>query len=351
MRLAYNQSVSLPLMVVALILVVNQAFSFGIHRQPIPTYHQQQRQFEKAKPHEALSSRWSKTTADPVLHQSNDIFNQSESSRTPIAYSYHLLWTPGFARKVMLSTLLLTVGHNFVFPRLVTSLTSSASMGWASSVLLSLFASSCCLIQMIVNVFISTVGCLGLNTALGPSRPYFFSLLLYVNVLTMNKGLSTIPQIAVRSVIALLPEGLHLWTNYRNERYRNINAEVDEIGDISTTAESSINSKDSASEESVNDGSINMAMELDVPTMGCVACINKIDRTMRESQEQNRGINKVQHVSSILYPDKTKGGKTVVQLSVDSMEEAREIGSGLVEELHKLGFPDASITCQQTDLT
>jgi len=268
-----------------------------------------------------------------------------------VAYSYHLLWTPGFARKVILSTLLLTIGHNFVFPRLVSSSTSNASMGWASSVLLSLLASSCCLIQMIANVLISTVGCLGLNTALGPVRPYFFSLLLYVNALTINKGLSTIPQMAVRSIIALLPEGLHLWTNYRNQRYRNNNTEVAEGGAVSATVNSSINSNDSISKEPVNDGSINMVMELDVPTMGCVACINNIDSVMRQSQEQSTGSNKVRDVSSALYPDKAKGGKTVVLLSVGSTEEAEEIGNGLVGELDKLGFPGASITSKETVTT
>jgi hypothetical protein len=252
----------------------------------------------------------------------------------------------------MLSTLLLTFGHNFIFPRLVTSSTSNASMGWISSVVLSLLASSCCLIQVIANVLISTVGCLGLNTALGPVRPYFFALLLYVNALTINKGLSTFPQMAVRSIIALLPEGLHLWTNYRHQRYRNIKTEVVEAEDVPTTVDgSSINSSDSVSEEPDNDGSINMVVELDVPTMGCVACINKIDSLMRQSQEQSTGSNKVRDVSSALHPDKAKGGRTVVLLSVGSTEEAEEIGVSLVEQLDKLGFPGASIISKENAST
>ncbi|CAJ1940252.1 unnamed protein product [Cylindrotheca closterium] len=352
MRLAYNQSFPLSLIVVVLLLVANQAFSFGIHRQPISSHNLQQSQFPEPKHRRAVFNRPSKLSAgNSSLNQSSEtVCNQSENSRTPAAYSYHLLWTPGFARKLMLSTLLLTVGHNFVFPHLVASSTSNASMGWISSFLLSLLASSCCLIQMIANVLISTVGCLGLNTALGPVRPYFFSLLLYVNALTIKKGLSTIPQMVMRTIIALLPEGLHLWTNYRNKRYQSINTEVGvEAGDVSATVESSINSSNgSFSKEVSNDRSINMVMELDVPTMGCVACINKIDRLLRQSQEQSTESNKVRSVSSILDAEKAKGGKAVVKLSVGSTEEAEKIGNSLVEQLDKLGFPGASIISKET---
>lgn len=205
------------------------------------------------------------------------------------------------------------------------------------------------------NVLISTVGCLGLNTALGPVRPYFFSLLLYVNALAVRQGMSSIPQVTVRSILALLPEGLHFWTGYHNQRYRN-QAQTKSKEEGTEDPLNSSNESTSAKMESVTKnveveepikGSINMVLELDVPTMGCVACINKIDGLMRKSQEQSTGSNKVRSISSILDPEKAKGGKTLVQLSVGSAEEAEEIGNGLVEQLDKMGFPGASVTSKE----
>jgi len=271
------------------------------------------------------------------------------------------------------------------------------------------------------NVLVSTVGCLGLNAALGPVRPYFFSLLLYVNALTINIRLSTIPQLAVRSIIALLPEALHLWTNYRNQRHRdNVklqtissnsgatgpkSAESNNIDIASSTTtmqstttkeaeardmkskdiqSSDVESKEAKStttqtaddkiesiapesievkniesattknvksndKEPVDDGSINMVVELDVPTMACVACINKIDSAMRKSQEvaQSTDKKKVMDVSSILYPDNAKGGSTMILLNVSSAEEAEEIGKKLVEQLDSIGFPGAKIVSEE----
>jgi copper chaperone CopZ len=238
---------------------------------------------------------------------------QIESSpSTRIAASYHLLWTRGFATKFALSTLALALGHHFViaspgFPKL-----SIAFRGSLSSIGLSLLASSCCLFQILANVFAGTVGCLGLNTALGPSRPYFLSLLFY---LTFAKSAMSLPQILLRFSIAFLPEMMHTWNN-RHKFLHSKNA------------------------PSIDSGMIMATLEFDVPSMGCVACINKIDSTLRN----NKGYEKVVDVTSWLDPALPKGGATKVTLTVESKEEAEAIGESLVETFDSIGFGGSSIS-------
>jgi copper chaperone CopZ len=248
-------------------------------------------------------------------HEGNTILSanvQIESSpSTRIAASYHLLWTRGFATKFALSTLALALGHQFViasagFPKL-----SIALRGSLSSVGLSLLASSCCLFQIVANVFAGTVGCLGLNTALGPSRPYFLSLLFY---LTFVKSAMSLPQILLRFSIAFLPEIMHTWNN-RHKFLHSKNAPSIDAGMMAT-------------------------LEFDVPSMGCVACINKIDSTLRN----NKGYEKVVDVTSWLDPALPKGGATKVTLTVESKEEAEAIGQSLVETFGSIGFGGSSIS-------
>eukprot|EP00980_Cylindrotheca_fusiformis_P011957 scaffold2830_cov131-Cylindrotheca_fusiformis.AAC.78 len=230
-----------------------------------------------------------------------------------VAESYHLLWTPGFVKKFGYSTVGLLICHNAMVGSGVyipiTDWLSTAPV--ASSLGLSLLASSCCLFQVFANVFAGTVGCLGLNTALGPSRPYFMSVLFYFTFVTSSTSL---PHILLRSSIAFLPEFMFAW----NKRHTVFSNQQNASDDFSGTR---------------------AVLEFDVPTMGCVACINRIDSTIRNKKDQ-----KLLDVTSWLDPSLPKGGATKVTLAVDSKEEAAKIGQALVETLDSIGFGGSSVS-------
>eukprot|EP00980_Cylindrotheca_fusiformis_P011956 scaffold2830_cov131-Cylindrotheca_fusiformis.AAC.77 len=258
-------------------------------------------------------TKWPQTNSPISGYASSTKFSvnaQMESEPSAgIAASYHLLWTRGFFTKFLLSTVGLTVGHHLVKITTGVPNVSCAFRGWLSSLGLSLLASSCCLLQILANVFAGTVGCLGLNTALGPSRPYWLSLLFF---LTFINSSTSLPQIVFRLGIAFLPEMLHTW----NKRHTFLNRRINPNGSGTTTV-----------------------LEFDVPTMGCVACINKIDSTLR-----NRRDEKLLDVTSWLDPSLPKGGATKVTLAVESRKEAAEIGQALVKTLDSIGFGGSSLS-------
>jgi hypothetical protein len=241
----------------------------------------------------------------------NDGISSQRPSPMGVAESYHLLWTPSFAKNFGYATIGLLVFHNVVAGSAAyTMLTAFLSAApFSSSISLSLLASSCCLFQILANVFAGTVGCLGLNTALGPSRPYFLSLLFYLTFVT---SATSLPQILLRFSIAFLPEMLHTWNN-RHKFLHPKNA------------------------PSIGSG-MTATLEFDVPSMACVACINKIDSTLR-----NKGYENVD-VTSWLDPALPKGGATKVTLTVESKEEAEAIGQSLVETFASIGFGGSSVS-------
>jgi len=245
-----------------------------------------------------------------------------ETSTTAAAASYHLFWTPGFARKFALTTIAFSVCHRLVAARTRIFLIptfSEALIVPLSSIGLSLLASSCCLIQILANVLVGAVGCLGLNSVLGPSRPYFLSLLFYVTFFTSG---TTVPQILLRFSIAFLPELVHFWNNQKRVFSAN-----------KITSSSSMMSANSSR------GMV-ATVEFDIPTMGCVACINKIDSLLRNQFDQE----KVVVVTSWLDSDRPKGGTAKVILNVGSKEEAVIVSQSLVEAVESIGFGGSSIS-------
>jgi hypothetical protein len=125
----------------------------------------------------------------------------------------------------------------------------------------------------------------------------------------------SLPQILLRLSIAFLPEMMHTWNN-RHKFLQQKNAPSIDSGMMAT-------------------------LEFDVPSMGCVACINKIDSTLRSN---NKRYKKVVDVTSWLDPALPKGGATKVTLTVESKEEAEAIGQSLVETFDSIGFGGSSIS-------
>ena len=100
----------------------------------------------------------------------------------PARYQYHVLCDRGFVPRVLawcavffvlvVATPLTTTGRDAFEVVKVHVMARAHSLGWWS--VISLLASSCCAVQLALNLF--SVGCAGLNTVLGPWRPMFIAL-------------------------------------------------------------------------------------------------------------------------------------------------------------------------------
>jgi len=87
MRLSCNQYVSFSMLIAALLLVVNQAFSFGIHGQPITAQPHHLQKPQLAQPNHGLfklprvKENSKRLVGGSSLNQSNDMTNQNKASR------------------------------------------------------------------------------------------------------------------------------------------------------------------------------------------------------------------------------------------------------------------------------
>jgi copper chaperone CopZ len=174
-----------------------------------------------------------------------------------------------------------------------------------------MLAGACCLLQLALNLV--SVGCAGFNTHLGPLRPYFVSLLLYLTALTSRLSKHHRPAslaswgaaTALRWSLALLPEALHLWNNRESWLPRRLLQPRGTVG-----------------------SKIQAVVDLEVPTMGCAACINKIDGSL----------NKLESVVSAKSNLKEAGGSTQVRIAVNTQAELDSALTLLTRTVDEAGF-------------
>ena len=171
-----------------------------------------------------------------------------------------------------------------------------------------LLASACCLLQLGLNVL--SIGCAGFNTFLGPLRPYFMALLMVLswnnaagNVAWTTRGILTL---LTRWSVALLPEGLYWFNKYVVEARANTRAQ-----DLSLNT-------------------LTALVELDIPTMGCVACINSIDKAL----QRHEGV----HYASASLHEQKKGGMAAVQVVGASATQIQERVEELCSVVEQAGF-------------
>merc|ERR1719198_2078050 len=90
------------------------------------------------------------------------------------------------------------------------------SLAWWT--LLALMSSSCCALQLLLNLF--SFGCAGFNTVLGPARPFLLALTLLTQTLVWHAALTgrgpTLIRAAVggtlvSAALTFLPEALELY--------------------------------------------------------------------------------------------------------------------------------------------
>ena len=255
------------------------------------------------------------------------------SGYSSVGESYHLVWSPSFGRKFLMSTIILfavtrmftiptirsgqglggfllpsNVGGCHSSPGTTAEIAPSTLSRLIRQILLPLLSSSCCAVQLVINVM--GIGCAGLNTVLGPFRPFFLSLLVYFTAISypgLQSGLGKwCGNTAISFVFALMPELLHKWNHslsFRKGRATQMNA----------------------------DANVCVTVELDIPSMGCVSCINKIDSMLS-------GISGVINSRSWLIDD-PKGGRARMVISANSNDDFDEIIKSVVKRVASSGFP------------
>ena len=130
-------------------------------------------------------------------------------------------------------------------------------LAWWS--VLAMFASACCLLQLLLNLL--SIGCAGFNTALGPWRPTFMAVMLLMQIFQWRIAAErfdlvnrAILSTAISVTLAVLPEILYV----KNFVWKsNVNA---------------TKNADSA----VQDRKPSVVIVLKTEDMGCIACVDTV---------------------------------------------------------------------------
>ena len=193
----------------------------------------------------------------------------NETPKASNVLSYYLLWSPGMFKKTVYSVLVLAL------LRLASIAPGGVVLQYSEPVLLPLLSSACCGIQLVINALVGAGGCAGFNKYLGPLRPYFLALLFYTTLITLPIKSNTATILmwtrttVLRWFIALMPEMVQLWNSHH------VAASIQRHAAVTQNADSN--------------HALYTTIELTIPTMGCVACINKIDSSLRQcAQEWNK---------------------------------------------------------------
>jgi copper chaperone CopZ len=256
--------------------------------------------------------------------------NDDEKLVTKNNERYYLVWSPNFWRKMLLSMAFWLAlqyawsNHITQSSRWMMSISSKfhACHGHKSSptysIAMSLLSSSCCAIQLIINV-LTGWGCAGFNSYLGPIRPALLPLLL----------ISTWRQLPHQSrwwtivslYLAFLPELVDIYTNLSRQRQKN-HSRFQNITNDQSIAASSLSSN-----------VLETKLKLNIPTMGCVACVNKVNASIRGC---NSAAEHILDESSWLTG--TNGGEAELIIRGRTREEIDQIVEEVVDAAKVAGF-------------
>jgi copper chaperone CopZ len=204
------------------------------------------------------------------------------------------------------------------FATLVASTTHSTFGFVLQIVILPLLSSACCGIQLAINALVGAGGCAGFNKYVGPLRQYFLAMLFVATTASfpVHQSKTAIVKWAQYSLlrwsVALMPEVVHLWNVNVGERIQQRSVDITGGGNIVT-------------------------IEMTIPTMGCVACINKIDSSMRQCAP-----NRIEEAKAWLEPS-GKGGRALVRGIVSSKQDAESLAESLVDAVRGAGFDSCSV--------
>ena len=202
----------------------------------------------------------------------------------------HLIWEKGFRARFLLSgaaisAVALGAQHSteaWIQGMRVQSYASfliqslAHRLEWWS--LLGLLSSSCCVLQLILNAF--SFGCAGFNTYLGPTRPSFLALTLFLQSMVWRTALTAGGLRMVGSaaggtllclVLTFLPEALHLYVH--RKRGGGVDSSATAVAVAAAASGAAIEAGGDATA-----GAETAAAEvcLTVNGMGCTACTAKV---------------------------------------------------------------------------
>lgn len=223
---------------------------------------------------------------------------------------YHLIWSPAFWKKAAISTIIYKS-----IQLILASKSNLNSVGRISSchqskittLVLPLLSSSCCAIQLIINA-LSGWGCAGFNTVLGPVRPLLLPLLLLStwNLLPQR----SLGWTAVSLFLAFLPELVFAFNSLEKNQWKK--------------------QKDT----SLPENAVTAKIQFAIPTMGCIACVNKIDTSIRQCESAAS----ITQERSWLTEGSGKGGRAELKISAQSTEDIDVVIQNVVTAIKNAGF-------------
>lgn len=235
---------------------------------------------------------------------------------------YYLLNSLSTWKSILINTLILILARRLIvssyitMPQFLCNLSCGPQLQhkkglehiWRIS--LPLLSSSCCAVQLFLNA-IAGAGCAGFNTVLGPLRPLFVSMLLFTTLNSFSTyGGKQIFQLVLSWAVALMPEFIH----YLNQKLAK--------KEMVQSKEDSLSASGLLETETI---------EFDIKGMGCVACINKIDGTLRSLN------NNIIEASSWLNSEE-KGGKARVSIQYNDKAKRDSLVREIISSVKDAGF-------------
>lgn len=194
--------------------------------------------------------------------------------------------------------------------------TLSAAHKWAWWSALSLLSSSCCALQLLLNLM--SVGCAGFNRVLGPIRPLLLSITTILQLSMWRVALSQpwqIPYAAGASVLTatltFLPELIDVLNRARSARLAA--AGVATAGDGLAAADQ-------------------YEVQLALPSIGCTACVSKITSVLAAHPLRSS-------ICEVAVDVETKRARLVIGTSSSSSSSTLPAGSMAAEAGFPIGAP------------
>ena len=241
---------------------------------------------------------------------------EGRSSAIKKQKQYYLLSDPGFVSKLALNALGMGLAGALILktPLLrnpiqillqefqFQALQTSRRYLWTSSTLVGLLSSSCCALQLLLNLL--SVGCAGFNTILGPMRPTLLAVALWMQALSLWTRKSLLPTRAtsISLLLSFLPELLAIWTKW-------------------TTT------KAHASTTTLEHSNGNL-ITIQLNTMGCMSCVNKVSSVLEAEAQVERFSVSLEQGQATVVLDQTE----------DSSSKTSTIDR-ILQNLIKAGFP------------
>mmetsp|Transcript_5009 Transcript_5009/g.8803 ORF Transcript_5009/g.8803 Transcript_5009/m.8803 type:complete len:419 (-) Transcript_5009:507-1763(-) len=313
--------------------------------------------------HDSTSSLVSSLSEKPAWMGQTETYdndnNTNKRKKNDAVEAYYLVWSPGVWKKMAMTSVVLGCGHVlwlFWFRRFggkamagvgTTIMSATATtchdehnpqhgVGpvMLQTVVLPMLSSACCAIQLFVwNVL--GWGCAGFNTVLGPLRPYFIPLFVYTHTVIVPRQQRPV-MVLLSWTLTFLPELLHIWNKTKLLLFERKNAtplqyHTQTLQEPSRTILTTTTTKHNTTVPQPT--TTRTTIDLMIPSMGCVACIRKIDSTLQ-------GMEFVKEAQSWLQEG---GGQASVTFDASSPSEADSKSRELVEAVRRAGFPTCTL--------